>query len=114
MKCATNSYGGYSDLVTLIGDKSVGTYVASGFIICILNIILLFIVLAKLDLPKAISLCDLDSNVYTPIYSWIFIQLSIASLTSISYLVYGGLFSLQIDPCISRTAIPSLSYIFKQ
>lgn len=54
-----------------------------------------------------------DDNFYAPLYNWFFVNLALSSLTSCTYLVYGGLFDLQLDPCMSRSSFPSLTYLLK-
>lgn len=112
--CITNKYWTNSNILNIIQSSSFGTYQASGILIVILNMLLVLLVLAKLDFPKALSLCQFDDNFYIPFYSWIIVILGISTLTSLTFSIYGGLFSLQLDPCISWTTFPSLNYIFKQ
>lgn len=85
-----------------------------GIIIVVVNFILLLVALAKLDLPKALSLTQFDDHFYVPIYSWLLINMAEASLTSCTYLIYGGMFDLQLDPCLSRSNFPSLTFILKR
>lgn len=114
IQCVTNDYSVGSNVLEVITSSSFGTYQAFGFLLVIINLLLLCLVLAKLDLPKVMSLVQFDDNFYTPIYSWLLINMAIASLTSCTYLVYGGLFSLKLDPCISRTLSPSLAFLLKK
>ncbi len=66
-----------------------------------------------MDLPKALAMSQFDDHFYTPLYNWFFVNLALASLTSCTYLNYGGLFDLQLDPCLSRSTFPSLTFILK-
>lgn len=113
VKCVTNDYNTHSNVVQIISSGSFGTYQAFGFIIVIVNLICLCVALTKLDLPKALSLIQFDDHFYAPLYNWLLVNMALASLTSCTYLNYGGLFSLQLDPCLSRSSFPSLTYILK-
>lgn len=112
--CTTNTYWVNSNILSIIQSSGFGTYQAIGIVFVIFNLIMICVVLSKLDFPKALQYCQFDDNIYVPLYSWIIANLGIASLTSMTFLLYGGLFQLQLEPCISWTAFPSLMYIFKQ
>lgn len=114
IQCVTNDYNVESNVVEIISGSSFGTYQAFGIIVVLINLIAIFLILAKLDLPKTFSLCLFDEHFYVPLYSWLLINMALASLTSCTYLIYGGLFGLQLDPCLSRPAFPSLMYILKK
>jgi hypothetical protein len=112
-KCVTNDYNNNSNVYQIISSGSFGTYQAFGFIIVIINLILLCLSLAKFDLPKALSMTQFDDHFYTPLYNWVLVNMALTSLTSCTYLNYGGLFDLQLDPCLSRSSFPSLTYLMK-
>ena len=40
--------------------------------------------------------------------------MAISTLTSLTFTLYGGIFSLQLDPCLSRTSFPSLQLLFRK
>jgi hypothetical protein len=94
VKCVTNDYNNHSDVAQILSSGSFGTYQAFGFIFVIVNILVLCLYLAKLDLPKALSMTQFDDHFYVPLYSWLLVNLALASLTSCTYLTYGGLFNL--------------------
>jgi hypothetical protein len=54
-----------------------------------------------------------DDHFYSPLYNWLLVNLALTSLTSCTYLIYGGLFDLQLDPCLSRSSFPSLTFLLK-
>lgn len=55
----------------------------------------------------------MDDNNYVPLYTWLIVNLGVSTLTSMSFILYGGLFELQLDPCISWTNFPSLQLFFR-
>lgn len=112
-RCVTNDYNNDSNVYQVISSGSFGTYQAFGFIIVIINLILLCLSLAKFDLPKALSMTSFDDHFYSPLYNWVLVNLALTSLTSCTYLNYGGLFDLKLDPCLSRSSFPSLTYLMK-
>jgi hypothetical protein len=112
--CAINSYYVNSDVLAVLQSPNFATYQAFGILIAIINLFLVCFTLAKLDFAKALQSCEFDDNVYAPLYSWLIANLCISSLTSMTYLLYGGLFSLTLDPCVTWSRYPSLTYIFKQ
>lgn len=111
--CTTNTYWVDSNILSIIQSSAFGAYQAIGIILAIFNLVMLCVVMAKLDFPKALQSCQFDDNIYVPLYSWVIANLALASLTSMTYLLYGGLFHLQLEPCISWTTFPSLKYIFR-
>jgi hypothetical protein len=54
-----------------------------------------------------------DDHFYAPLYNWLLVNLALTSLTSCTYLIYGGFFDLKLDPCLSRSSFPSLTYLMK-
>lgn len=94
--CTTNTYWVDSNILQIIQSSGFGAYQAFGIILALFNLIMICVVLAKLDLPKALQCCQFDDNIYVPIYSWLIANLSLASLTSMTYLIYGGLFHLKL------------------
>ena len=60
VQCVTNDYNMGSNVMGIISGGSFSNYEAFGFIIIIFNLILIFLVLSKLDLPKACSLTKFD------------------------------------------------------
>jgi hypothetical protein len=74
---------------------------------------MVILVIAKLDFPKAISYCQMDDNNYVALHTWLIVNLGVSTLTSMVFILYGGLFELQLDPCISWTNFPSLQLLFR-
>lgn len=71
------------------------------------------LILAKLDFCKALSLAKFEDRNYVSLYSWFLVNLSISSLTSCTYLIYGGLFHIGLTPCLTKTVLPGLQFILK-
>ena len=114
LRCVTNDYGSNSDVLEVINSISFVVYQTFGIIIVIVNLMVVAFALSKLDFAKAITLTGFDDHFYVPIYSWLLVNLAISSLTSFTYLIYGGLFTLQLEPCISRANHSSLIFILKK
>ncbi len=70
-------------------------------------------VIMRFDLCKACHLTNFDDKKYHPLINYGMIILSIISLTSLHYLIYGGTYHLKLQPCISKTNLPGLEYLLK-
>lgn len=114
MRCITNKYWTNSIMLELIQGSSFATYAVVGIMVVLVNLVLMVLVLAKLDFPKAVACCSMDDNNYVGLYSWLVANLAIATLTSMTFILYGGLFELQLDPCLSWTNFPSLQLLFRK
>jgi len=113
-QCITNKYWTDSIILDLIQGSSFASYAVTGIMMVIVNLIVVALVLAKLDFPKAISYCEMDDNNYVGLYSWLIANLALSTLTSMTFILYGGLFKLQLDPCLSWTNFPSLQLLFRK
>lgn len=115
--CVVNNYGYNSsapaNVLETLNTAGFAAYQAFGFLFTITNLVLLIVVLAKLDFPKACSLAKFEDNIVSSLFAWLFVNLGLASSNSFIYLVYGGLFNLDLDPCLARPRTNNLMYIFK-
>lgn len=107
-KCVLNDYSVNSNVTAVIQSSGFVAYEVFGIIFGVAHLIIVCVVIGRLDLCKACSLCDFDSKKYYPLINYGFVILAILSLTSLHYLIYGGLFHLKLDPCLGKSTLPGL------
>lgn len=107
-RCVLNDYSVRSNVTAVIQSGGFVAYEVVGILFAILHLIIICVAIGRLDLCKACSLCDFDSKKYHPLINYGFVILAILSLTSLHYLIYGGLFHLRLDPCLGKSTLPGL------
>jgi len=66
------------------------------------------IVIARYDLCKVCHITNFEEKKYHTIINYGIIVLCLFSLTSLHYLIYGGLYHLMLEPCLGKTNLPGL------
>ena len=95
-KCVLNDYSVASNVNDIIKSSGFGLYQVMGFLIALGNIILVCFVIAKFDLCKVCNLTNFDEKKYGVLLNYGFTNLALISLTSLHYLIYGGLYHLML------------------
>lgn len=100
-------------MAEIIRSEGFVAYQVFGFLIALFNILMVCVVIARFDLCRACSITNFDEKQYHPLINYGAIILSIFSLTSLHYLIYGGLYHLRLEPCLGKSTLPGLEFLMK-
>lgn len=112
-RCVLNDYSVRSNVNKVIKSSGFVAYEVFGILFAIFHIISMCIVIGRMDLCKACSLSDFYQKKFYPLLNYGFIILAIVSLTSLHYLIYGGLYHLRLQPCLGKSNLPGLEFLMK-
>lgn len=98
----------------MINSTGFTVYQVFGILLSIFNLILFCLSISKLDFPKIYFISRLEENNLNEFINWMFVNMAIASQISIIYLVYGSLFHLELEPCLSKPTLTAVEFLFKK
>lgn len=67
-----------------------------GIFFAIINLLVICLVIMRFDLCRVCHLTNFDENKYHPLINYSIVVLAIFSLTSLHYLIYGGIYHLKL------------------
>lgn len=119
MNCVRDNYYNstpYNDIVYVnqyIKSSGFVGFQVFGFFLIIISLILKGIQICKLDFCRTMyEMKKVETNRYSKVLSYVFVELAMASFISVHYLLYGSLYHMVLTPCLKNPPLPSVQRLF--
>ena len=100
-------------MVSIINKSGFTAYQVIGILLAVINLLIFCISITKMDYPKIYFISRFEENDFTVLWSWMFINMALATQISFAYLLYGSLFHMRLEPCLEKATLTAVEFLLK-